>query len=174
MPAPCSRKSAIEFAPDRALKFIMTIVAKRRQSQVELVFLSVAFSVLMVLSGCETSHSPSVANPNAAIPFIKVAHTSNGYFFQRGTNLFYSLGVCVVIPEETWPDRPEFGGRKALGSYDGLSRFKSDTQAWARATAARLESWGFNTAGAWCERGIIPTAHVSLARRMVLRAVAQE
>ena len=55
----------------------------------------------------------------------------------------------MVIPEETWPDKPEFAERKALGSYDGLNRFGSDTQAWARATAARLESWGFNTAGAW-------------------------
>src|SRR6266404_166498 len=127
----------------------MTIAAKRGKSHCVLVLQLVASLSPLILSGCETGRSPSTTKPEAA-PFIKVAHTSNGYFFQRGTNLFYSLGVCVVIPEETWPDRPEFAKRKALGSYDGFSRFGSDTQAWARATAARLESWGFNTAGAWC------------------------
>jgi agarase len=124
----------------------MPIVAKRRKSHLKFVPLFVAS---VVLSGCQTSRSPSTARPEPPASFIKVARTSNGYFFQRGTNLFYSLGVCVVLPEETWPDRPEFAKRKAQGYYDGFSQFKSDTQAWARATAARLESWGFNTAGAW-------------------------
>jgi hypothetical protein len=128
----------------------MIAVAKRRKSHFQLVLLSVASLALLIVSGCQTGPAPRVASSGAAVPFIKVAHTNNGYFFQRGTNLLYSLGVCVVIPEETWPDRPEFAERKALGSYDGFSRFGSDSQAWARATAARLESWGFNTAAAWC------------------------
>jgi hypothetical protein len=128
----------------------MTIIVKHRQSPCELVLLSVVSLALVILSGCETSRYPSAKNPDTTVSFIKVAHTNNGYFLQRGTNLLYSLGVCVVIPEETWPDRPELAKRKALGYYDGFSRFGSDTQAWARATAARLESWGFNTAGAWC------------------------
>jgi len=144
---------------------MVTVVAKHRKSHFELVLLSVVSLASLILSGCEGGHasrsirsgdtptSPqSLAQP--AVPFIKVAHTSNGYFFQRGTNLFYSLGVCVVIPEETWPDRPEFAKRKALGSYDGFSRFGSDTQTWARATVTRLESWGFNTAAAWCSEDL--------------------
>ena len=128
----------------------MTIVAKHRKLCLELVLPSVAFLATVVLSGCATAPAPGSTRAKPSSPFIQVAHTRNGYFFQSGTNLFYSLGVCVVIPEETWPDRPEFANRKALGSYDGLSRFGSDTQAWARATAARLQSWGFNTAAAWC------------------------
>jgi len=127
----------------------MTTVAKRGKSHFELVLPLVFSLVLLILSGCQTGPTSRAVSSAATTPFITVAHTSNGYFFQRGTNLFYSLGVCVVIPEETWPDQPEFAKRKALGSYDGFSRFGSDTQAWARATAARLESWGFNTAGAW-------------------------
>jgi hypothetical protein len=132
----------------------MPIVAKRRKSHLESVLLLVAFFASVILSGCETGRAPATTRPASAVPFIKIAHTSNGYLFQRGTNLFYSLGVCVVIPEETWPDRPEFAKQKALGYYDGFSRFKSDTQAWARATAARLESWGFNTAAAWCSEDL--------------------
>jgi agarase len=132
----------------------MTIVVKRKKSRVELILLSVASLALLILSGCATSPAPGPTRPEAAAPFIKVAHTGNGYFFQRGTNLLYSLGVCVVIPEETWPDQPDFAKRKALGSYDGFSRFHSDTQAWARTTATRLESWGFNTAAAWCSEDL--------------------
>ncbi|HXI84274.1 MAG TPA: hypothetical protein VNL17_09330 [Verrucomicrobiae bacterium] len=139
----------------------MTVIEKRKRSLFDWVLLSSVSLTAVILSGCESNHTlgqtrsgpglisrQTLAQP--AGPFIRVAHTSNGYFFQRGTDLFYSLGVCVVIPEETWPDRPEFAKRKALGSYDGFSRFGSDTQAWARATARRLESWGFNTAAAWC------------------------
>ena len=132
----------------------MTNVAKRGKSHLELVLLLAASLASVVLSGCATGPAPVPTQTVTAPPFIKVAHTSNGYFFQRGTNLFYSLGVCVVIPEETWPDRPEFAKRKALGSYDGLSRFGSDTKAWARATVTRLESWGFNTAGSWCSEDL--------------------
>ena len=128
----------------------MTNVAKHEESRFGLIFLSVVFLALLILSGCQSGRATRPGTSSSTQSFIKVAHTPHGYFFQRGTNLFYSLGVCVVIPEETWPDKPEFAERKALGSYDGLSRFGSDTQAWARATAARLESWGFNTAAAWC------------------------
>src|SRR5882724_178046 len=127
----------------------MAVLVKPGKSLFELVLLSAVSITAVVLSGCAGGHNPGSAQPETAVPFIRVAHTSNGYFFQRGTNLLYSLGVCVVIPEETWPDRPEFAKRKALGSYDGFSQFKSDTQAWARATVTRLESWGFNTAAAW-------------------------
>ncbi len=128
----------------------MTIAGKHRKLCLELLLLSIASVAPVIMSGCVGGPVTASTRTASSPPFIKVAHTSNGYFFQSGTNLFYSLGVCVVIPEETWPNRPEFTARKALGSYDGLSRFGSDTQAWARATAARLESWGFNTAAAWC------------------------
>jgi len=143
----------------------MTVFAKGRTSLFELVLLSAVSMAVVVLSGCESNHTSGSARPKPAVPFIRVAHTSNGYFFQRGTNLLYSLGVCVVIPEETWPDRPEFAKRKALGSYDGFSRFASDTQAWARATATRLESWGFNTAAAWCSEELYqqPIYHARVA-----------
>ena len=122
----CARKFAIELFSNCALPSIMTILAKCRKSHSELILLSVVSLAVMILSGCASAPTPGSTRPEPAVPFIKVARTSNGYFFQRGTNLFYSLGVCVVIPEETWPDRPEFAKRKALGSYDGLSRFGSD------------------------------------------------
>src|ERR1035437_17924 len=128
----------------------MTMAADRGTSPFEVVLRVVASLASMILLGCASGVAPRQASVQPVTPFIKVAHTKNGYFFQCGTNLFYSLGVGVVIPEETWPDRPEFAKRKVLGSYDGLSRFGSDTQGWARVTAARLESWGFNTAAAWC------------------------
>ena len=128
----------------------MTADADRGKQPSGLISSIVASLASLMLLGCASGAAPRQTSAQPATPFVKVARTSNGCFFQRGTNLFYSLGVCVVIPEETWPDRPEFANRKALGSYDGLSRFGSDTQAWARATAARLKSWGFNTAAAWC------------------------
>ncbi len=139
----------------------MTLVAEHGKRPSGLGLLSVVPVVLMVLSGCQSNSAPkssqykvettvSAPTDQSQTPFVKVSRTGNGYFFQRGTNLFYSLGVCVVIPEETWPDKPDFASRKTLGSYDGLSRFRTDTQAWARATVERLQSWGFNTAAAWC------------------------
>jgi hypothetical protein len=129
----------------------MTVVGEDGMSPRGSAFLSVVSLALLVLTGC-TSGTP--ARSQRSVPheaeFIKVARTDQGYFFQRGTNLFYSSGVSVILPEETWPDKPEFTQRKAMGSYDGLSQFGSDTQAWARATVKRLQSWGFNTAGSWC------------------------
>ena len=132
----------------------MTMVADRGKQPSGLISSIVASLTSLILLGCANGVAPRQASAQPATPFVKVAHTSNGYFFQRGTNLFYSLGVCVVIPEETWANTPEFNRRKALGSYDGFSRFHSDTQAWARATVTRLESWGFNTAGAWCSEDL--------------------
>ena len=139
----------------------MTADTGPAKSGSELVLVSVVSLASIILSGCQSGVTPkSASRDHATAPvqtavrsgslFIRVAETSNGYFLQRGRNLFLSFGVCVVIPEETWPNTPEFARRKALGSYDGLSRFGSDTRAWARATVERLESWGFNTAGAWC------------------------
>ena len=139
----------------------MTVDADRGKSRSRLIFQVVASLASLILLGCANGVAPRQALAQPVTPFIKVAHTNNGYFFQRGTNLFYSLGVCVVIPEETWPNTPEFNRRKALGSYDGFSQFKSDTQAWARATLSRLESWGFNTAAAWCSEELyhLPVYH---------------
>ena len=108
--------------------------------------------VFLFLSGCARNAAPTPLAQRTIPPppIIDVHRTGDGFFLRRGTNVFFSTGVNVVIPEETWPDRPEFAKRKALGYYDGFSQFKSDTQAWTRATAKRLESWGFNTAAAWC------------------------
>ena len=116
-----------------------------------LVRVSVVCLASIILLACGINRAPSPSGHEISPPpYIKVSRTHDGYFLQHGTNVFYSSGVDVVIPEETWPDRPEFAKRKALGYYDGFSRFGSDTQAWARATVERLESWGFNTAAAWC------------------------
>jgi len=154
----------------------MILVARRAKWPIRSYLLSIVSVALTILSGCESTRVPRSA-PHETKPtspqtteqsqtsFVRISHTNSGYFFQRGTNLFYSLGVCVVIPEETWPDRPEFAKRKALGFYDGLSRFGSDTQAWARATVTRLESWGFNTAAAWCSEDLYrqPVYHARVA-----------
>lgn len=68
-------------------------------------FLSVVALPLLVLTGC-MSGAPSLMSQREETPaksqntvsqgaeFIKVARTEHGHFFQQGTNLFYSSGVC--------------------------------------------------------------------------------
>ena len=64
--------------------------------------------------------------------------------FRQGPQTFRSLGVCVVIPEEGAPRDPD-------RCYNGLKKHGGDIRRWAEATGQRLEQWGFNTLGAWCD-----------------------
>jgi agarase len=118
--------------------------------------------LLSLLAGCQEA-PPATApsneqTPAAAArpkepesPFVRVVQTDHGWFFKQGTNLFYSAAVDCVVPADWWPpDKPELAAKKALGSYDGMAQFGSDTQAWAVATVKRVEGWGFNSLGAWC------------------------
>jgi hypothetical protein len=55
----------------------------------------------------------------------------------------FSLGVCVVDPGTSW-------GEYDTGnpSYAGF-RYYPNEDAWAKDAVNRLQSWGFNTVGAW-------------------------
>lgn len=63
---------------------------------------------------------------------------------------FYSIGVCSCQPngsvDRTTGERPY---RQTV-----LARYENDA-AWATATADRLESWGFNTIGAWSDANLL-------------------
>jgi len=57
---------------------------------------------------------------------------------------FYSLGVNSISTT--------FGLDTADGYASYASRSYADPQAWAQTTAARLQSWHFNTVGAWSDQ----------------------
>lgn len=59
---------------------------------------------------------------------------------------FFSLGVCCVTTGETYleddPSNP---------AYAAYRYYSTGRQAWADDTVARLQSWNFNTIGAWSD-----------------------
>ena len=75
---------------------------------------------------------------------VTLADEAGVVSFREGTETFRSLGVCVVIPEEGAPRDPE-------RCYNGLKKHGGDIRRWAEATGRRLQEWGFNTLGAWCD-----------------------
>lgn len=69
----------------------------------------------------------------------------------------FCFAVCVVDPGTAWADY-----NPANPSYAGF-RYYPDSKAWAQDTVNRLQSWGFNTIGAWSAyRGLldVPNNHM--------------
>lgn len=83
--------------------------------------------------------------------YVGVAKGAGGaWCFQRGKEKFFSMGICHVAARE----EPR-GGQGRF--YDG-PKARGGAEAWASSVRDRMLSWGFNTAGAWCDEPIYASA----------------
>lgn len=83
--------------------------------------------------------------------FIRVGRGAQGsWCFEQGGRRFFSMGICHVAAEE----RPRDGQGKY---YDG-AKTRGGVEAWAKSAVERMTSWGFNTAGAWCDDALYAQA----------------
>ncbi len=53
------------------------------------------------------------------------------------------MGICHVASREA--------SRDAQGRFYDGAKVRGGMEAWAKSAAERMQAWGFNTAGAWCE-----------------------
>jgi len=103
---------------------------------------------LVVYGGCtkhtEVSQSASPAS-NRPRNFSLTSVDGKWWLNSAMGQKFFSLGVCVVDPGESKEDSdPENPGYAAWQHYQNPPQ-------WAMATAERLKSWGFTTAGGWSD-----------------------
>lgn len=83
--------------------------------------------------------------------YVEVVKGDGGtWCFQRGKERFFSMGICHVAARSEARDGQ---GR----FYDG-PKARGGAEAWASSVRDRMASWGFNTAGAWCEEPIYAVA----------------
>ena len=92
--------------------------------------------------------------------FVSVTFATTGYFtvgqedgrwwlFDTQGNRFFSTGVNVVSPGGYYA--PDLG----YAPYNvNIMNLYGTEEAWAAVTLARLQSWGFNTLGAWSDVGL--------------------
>jgi hypothetical protein len=84
--------------------------------------------------------------PQKAGPAFTLSQQNGTWWLVRpdGTR-FFSLGVCCVNPGDAFLDyNPKNPGYAAWQHY-------ANTAAWADATLARLQAWGFTTIGGWSD-----------------------
>lgn len=95
---------------------------------------------LASLAGCQMLKAP----PKPAAPrYVRVEQINGKYWFVRGSDHFFELGVNVVQPTD---------GSKGDGRvYNVMPLYNGNKMAWARDAEARLKSWNFNTVGAWSD-----------------------
>ena len=74
--------------------------------------------------------------------FFRIVENDGVWAFERDGEFFVSLGINVIRPKEEAPRDP-------AKAYDGLARWGGDFGRWVEETRKRLETWGFNTVGAW-------------------------
>lgn len=94
--------------------------------------------------------SALISTANCA-DFIRTSRGAQGsWCFEQSGRRFYSMGICTVIPREA-PQGEQ--GR----FYDG-AKVRGGTEAWAASAVERMTSWGFNTAGSWCDEALYAKA----------------
>lgn len=95
--------------------------------------------------------SLGILAPTRAADFVHVARGAQGsWCFEQDGRRFYSMGICTVIPREA--PRVEEGR-----FYDG-AKVRGGVDAWAASAVERMTSWGFNTAGSWCDEALYAKA----------------
>lgn len=90
--------------------------------------------------------------------FTLVNQGGNWWFQGPDRTPFFSMGVCCVTTGETYLDDDP-----ANPAYAAYRYYSTGRQAWADDTVARLQSWNFNTIGAWSDA---KTLRVSDAPRL--------
>ncbi len=89
--------------------------------------------------------------PASGADFIRVSRGAQGsWCFEQDGRRFYSMGICTVIPREE-----ARGGQGRF--YDG-AKVRGGAEAWATSAVERMTSWGFNTAGSWCDEALYAKA----------------
>jgi len=87
----------------------------------------------------------------AGAEFVRVAQGAQGaWCFEQSGRRFLSMGICHITPREASRDEQ---GR----FYDG-AKVRGGLEPWAASTVERMNSWGFNTAGAWCDNALYAKA----------------
>ena len=103
---------------------------------------------LCAYGGCLRRAQVSESTPpstNPSRPFSIAREGGNWWLTSPAGDRFFSMGACVVdfgsSKEEFDPENP---------SYAAWQHY-ANPQQWAAATAVRLKSWGFTTAGGWSD-----------------------
>ena len=82
---------------------------------------------------------------NQSPGFLVVRQEGKWWLISPARERFFSMGVCVVSRGSS---KEEFDAENP--SYAAWQHY-ADSQQWAAATLARLNSWGFTTAGGWSD-----------------------
>lgn len=83
--------------------------------------------------------------------YVQVAKGVGGaWCFQRGNERFFSMGICHIAARS----EPRDGKGRF---YDG-PKARGGIPSWAASVQERMASWGFNTAGAWCDEPVYDSA----------------
>jgi agarase len=119
-----------------------------------------ASTAILPTLGLNDSQSLSSHGTIEYARFITVIKQLDGtwFFIDRNGNPFYSLGVTAV----RYDNRPNYESN-VIAKYGSLD-------AWGTAVIERMESWGFNTLGAWSHK---ETLHKSLPYATVVIDVGQ-
>ena len=122
--------------------------------------IAVGLAWAFALGSCSETQSIAVdagtkpdagSQPDAEFPeatgFFQVAKVGERWWLVTPEGkLFYSVGVNDVDP------RGDTDKQSGICPYcEAVDRIYDSPEAWAETTVQRLESWGFNTAGAWSE-----------------------
>jgi hypothetical protein len=114
-------------------------------------WLTVTAGLLGLLSLAACSQSPQTPSLPKATGFFQVAEVGDRWLLVTPEGEpFYSVGVNDVDP------RGDTDNETGLCPYcEAVESIYESPEDWAEATAERLQSWGFNTAGAWSEDDLL-------------------
>ncbi|MGB5546929.1 MAG: hypothetical protein WBM74_10190 [Polyangiales bacterium] len=117
----------------------------------DLLSLKIVVGLFGALSLVACTQSQSTESLPAATGFFQVAEVDGRWWLVTPEGeRFYSVGVNDVDP------RGDTDKESGICPYcEAVDRIYDSPEAWAETTVQRLESWGFNTAGAWSEDDLL-------------------
>lgn len=88
------------------------------------------------------------SNQYKSTDYTRVEYHDGRYWFHQADRQFLSLGVNVIIPVDL---NYKTGNQPYTPGFNALAQHQGNFKSWAEETDEQLQSWGFNTLGAWCD-----------------------